>query len=746
MSGPEVVSLPRPAIDGLWRRDVGEVPAVRRRAAHYALRMVAHCPLLHVALEDDDFLSPLWNTVFPLVDPEAFDTLCDIWQRQDAQRGGNGSRAGRRTLRFDDERTVYRHVDAARIAGDSMRRELQRRFRAIPEELLQRLADVEEQTPGNAAVAVLAQMAGLDRVEASILDFADMVADVPSFRVLSRHTGATRAADHHTCIAAAIAAPVSEVRRAMRRSGALNMLRLVQVTRSSNDLEDYLHRGSVLEEVRITEPTTASELVDCFAERPSSTQCQLSDFPHLDKEARRLRTVLGNAARQGERGVNALLYGAPGTGKTQFAQAMAASLGLTPVLVKTSNGSDGGLKRKGRLGAYQLIQRLLAEKRDCLIVFDEVEDVFTDASNGFLRLFGGTPPAGREKGWMNRVLEENPVPAIWITNDADGMDRAFLRRFLLPISFVAPPREVRRQIAQRHLGADIEIDALIDDLARDDKLMPAQFDAARRLLTLQPDDDPVTVVREGVSASRRLLCGSASPMARKSATRFDIAYVNLAGGIAPDRIGAALARTGRGSLCFYGPPGTGKTEFAHRLAEGLGRELVVRRASSLISCWHGGTEQNIAQMFAGLDVERQVLFLDEVDSFLRDRRQAQRGWEVREVNELLQQMECFPGVFIAATNLMDQVDPAALRRFDFKLNFRPLNLKQRLSLFAREAMGDEQRASELPTALAGALAELEALTPGDFANVARQRDLLGEALTPEAFLRRLAIECRWKSD
>jgi len=42
------------------------------------------------------------------------------------------------------------------------------------------------------------------------------------------------------------------------------------------------------------------------------------------------------------------------------------------------------------------------------------------------------------------------------------------------------------------------------------------------------------------------------------------------------------------------------------------------------------------------------------------------------------------------------------------------------------------------------LQSLEHLTPGDFANVVRQRNLLGEELAPEEFLRRLMTECRWK--
>jgi hypothetical protein len=93
---------------------------------------------------------------------------------------------------------------------------------------------------------------------------------------------------------------------------------------------------------------------------------------------------------------------------------------------------------------------------------------------------------------------------------------------------------------------------------------------------------------------------------------------------------------------------------------------------------------------------------------------------------------------------MSGIDAAALRRFDFKLHFRALAPEQRLALFAREALGDVS--VPVPADLARHLAALEALTPGDFATVARQRTLLGETLTPEQFLRRLAGEYRMKGE
>jgi SpoVK/Ycf46/Vps4 family AAA+-type ATPase len=58
-----------------------------------------------------------------------------------------------------------------------------------------------------------------------------------------------------------------------------------------------------------------------------------------------------------------------------------------------------------------------------------------------------------------------------------------------------------------------------------------------------------------------------------------------------------------------------------------------------------------------------VLLLDEADSFMQSRKDAVRNYEVSEVNEMLQGMERFNGIFICTTNLFDRLDEAALRRF-----------------------------------------------------------------------------------
>lgn len=727
-----------------WRTNFSVVSAAERRAARYVLNMLTGVPALRQQLDDEDFIEALWPLTKVLFDPQVLQLLQAQWQQAASADEAEGDDDDFRGLLFHKRKRSKSGILPG-TAGVRMKVKLARLYATIPSHVLWRLNKADGSTPTHRSIAVLAQCAGLNAVESQLLDFVDKKDAVKGFSEFLRQTQFETHREHQTCLAAALRVPIKDVQRSLHGSGTLNRLQLLRSRDRNCDLEDYLRPNDLLANLFALEPETPEELLKAVTEPCPAPECTLADFPHLEAESQRVLEVLGNAASTQAHGVNALFYGDPGTGKTELARILATAGGLTAYQVKTADEDGDGLSREGRLGAYLLTQRMLRGRTDCLIVFDEAEDVFASSENSIFTFLARRPQAGKNKGWMNRILEENEIPAIWITNDAASMDLAFRRRFLLPVAFTNPPQRVRRQIVDRHLGGDGLVSAkLMDELAADSKLVPAQFSAARRLLSLRPGVPAEQAVREGVSASRRLMTGSASPARRRSATAFDPAFLNVAGGIAPVQLADALARNGRGSLCFFGPPGTGKTELAHVLADTLDRELVVRASSDLVTPYVGETEQNIARMFNELDADHSILLLDEVDSLLRDRRKAERSWEVTRVNELLQRMEQFPGIFIAATNLMDSIDAAALRRFDFKLQFKPLTAAQRITLFAREALGDADAAQTLAPALQRRLESLEELTPGDFANVVRQRELLGEEISAEEFLRRLVRECRYK--
>jgi SpoVK/Ycf46/Vps4 family AAA+-type ATPase len=185
----------------------------------------------------------------------------------------------------------------------------------------------------------------------------------------------------------------------------------------------------------------------------------------------------------------------------------------------------------------------------------------------------------------------------------------------------------------------------------------------------------------------------------------------------------------RATLCFYGLPGTGKTALAEHLAEKLEKPLLIKRASDLVSKYVGETEQQMARMFQEATREGAVLLLDEADSFLQDRHLAVRNYEVTEVNEMLQGMERFDGIFICTTNLFDRIDEAALRRFAFKLRFLPLLPEHRERMFVAEALGGE--VGLMTVGIREGLRRLELLTPGDFAAVVRQYRLLAHEASPD---------------
>ena len=134
--------------------------------------------------------------------------------------------------------------------------------------------------------------------------------------------------------------------------------------------------------------------------------------------------------------------------------------------------------------------------------------------------------------------------------------------------------------------------------------------------------------------------------------------------------------------------------------------------------WVGGTEKNIAECFQQAETEGAILLIDEIEGFLQDRREARHSWEVTGVNEMLTQMESFAGIFIASTNLVDNLDQASLRRFDLKIKFDFLRSGQSQALL--ESYCNTLNLNTPNNTLAARLGRLNNLTQGDFAAVMRR--------------------------
>jgi SpoVK/Ycf46/Vps4 family AAA+-type ATPase len=432
-----------------------------------------------------------------------------------------------------------------------------------------------------------------------------------------------------------------------------------------------------------------------------------------------------------EPGVNVLLYGPPGTGKTELAKVVAQACGLELFEVEYADRDGNSLSGRDRYRSLQIAQVFLKGSAQAALLFDEVEDVFPPISSEAAQLMARAEqvvaPSSSSvsgKAWVNQILESNAVPTIWVTNRIEQIDPAFRRRFAYHLELKSPPPGAREGLVRKTLDGTPVSDAFIAKLTGRKGLTPAQIRTAVRFAGLAASERSSMeslIERQLKNSDQALGNANQDGRARRSVTTYDLDMLNVETRFELPRIVEALKARGHGTLCFYGAPGTGKTALAEHIAHRLEQPLLVKQASDLMSKFVGETEQNMAAMFREAESEKAVLLLDEADSFLQDRRGAQRTYEVTEVNEMLQGMERFAGIFICTTNLLDRLDQAALRRFTFKIKFRPLTVSQRERMFVTEALAAE--ADLLTPDMKLRLARLEQLCPGDFAAVKRQVDI-----------------------
>jgi SpoVK/Ycf46/Vps4 family AAA+-type ATPase len=472
---------------------------------------------------------------------------------------------------------------------------------------------------------------------------------------------------------------------------------------------------------------------------PVPSELDWSDFEYLGPDRRHIRQVLKGALKSGATGVNILLYGPPGTGKTEFSKVLAARLGADLFSIGEADESGNEPTRSERLGELRMAH-LVARDRKSIVLFDEMDDLLgSDAEWGSLAPMFASRTRGSEgsKVFLNRVLEQAPVPTIWTMNDVRSVDPVILRRMMFALELRMPPASARaniwdRQLARHRIAAEPGTGAA---LAKEFPVAAGVAEGAIKGAALIGGG--VAAVRHGVESLMRVV-HTDGPAAREvslpeqydpSLIRADTDPVLLA-----DQIAGGAAR--HFSLCLEGPPGSGKSAYVRYLAGRLGMPVLQQRASDLLSPFVGETEHNIASAFREARAAQAFLVFDEADSLVADRRRAHRNWEVTAVNEMLTWMESHPLPFACTTNLGSVLDPATLRRFLFKITLGYLSAEQARAAF--------RLYFDLPAP--ASVAALTNLTPADFAVVRNQARIRGDLGDPAALADRLRAECHAKPE
>ena len=319
------------------------------------------------------------------------------------------------------------------------------------------------------------------------------------------------------------------------------------------------------------------ELMTRLVGQPCEATLNLKDFAHLDNRDNVVHLL--SAAIQERReekpvsGVNILLYGRAGTGKTEFAKTLACAAGAYLYSIGEPGRNDKEQFdterdcRTKRRNQIRMAQALLRSVSDAAILCDEAEDVL-DSGHG-TRLVN------------HRLLENTPVPVIYTANRLDHLDESMLRRFTYILKFTAHSPTRQTDILSRMLEKsgieDINTTACARRLVNQLECPPAILAKAIETTRLiNGDEKDIYHFCERLERTIATHC-TRPRLGPPIKPQLPWAAFSHLGQDAEDirhTLAAVLGKNRKGvNILLYGPPGTGKTQFARTLCGEVGAQL-----------------------------------------------------------------------------------------------------------------------------------------------------------------------------
>lgn len=493
----------------------------------------------------------------------------------------------------------------------------------------------------------------------------------------------------------------------LRKDGKLRMYGFFEDARDINgDFMECIQAGSM-----------QPYFCDLLKIDKSENYYDLDSFT-VNKESQKIISTM----LKSDQSVSILLYGKPGSGKTEFAKTLAKKSGLKTYIFKNESEVSGSNSSTNTLCRLNCLLSMKSE--NCMYIIDEAEGLLNSKNINFF----GMPVPSATKGIVNKMLEESQNKTIWIVNFTSQMDESTLRRFTYSYKFESMPQSQLRKIAHTKLSPlalDEKTNSQILELFDTYRVTGSSVDnIVKAIKSLGYDtgknEELVGCVKSVIKENSLLINGS-NCIRKSVSAAYDLEVLNAS--IEPEQIIKMIKNacayseenqmTGDAQsgirMLFYGLSGTGKTEFARYISMQTGRPLLLKRASDILNKFVGESEKNIRNAFEEAERTNSILLFDEADSFFASRENANYSWERTQVNEFLTQMEEFPGIMICTTNLRSIMDAAMNRRFHIIVEFMPLNengIRTLLnSYFSTLSFDDEQILH---------LAGFSSVTPGDF--------------------------------
>lgn len=140
------------------------------------------------------------------------------------------------------------------------------------------------------------------------------------------------------------------------------------------------------------------------------------------------------------------------------------------------------------------------------------------------------------------------------------------------------------------------------------------------------------------------------------------------------------------STILYGESGTGKTTLGRYIAYKMGIPFAYLNFSRVVDSYLGSTQKNISKVFDHVKQQKCVFMIDEIDAIGMRRRDSKEVGEMsRIVISLMQNLDALTSdvVLLGATNRLDIIDEALLRRFTTRHEVKRLNEQERYEMASK---------------------------------------------------------------
>lgn len=476
---------------------------------------------------------------------------------------------------------------------------------------------------------------------------------------------------------------------------------------------------------------TKEELINSFIPKGKQIDLTSKDFYYV-KQYEYIKSILDNAIKKNSKGINILIYGAPGGGKTALSRVLIDDLKVERYEIPNDAEIDNDvnavqketvLGNEGRIVRFKLISDMLKENKNCALLYDEAEDFFRKNDN-----------KSQSKAAVNKFLEDNPNPVIWTTNSLGCMEESYLRRFTYVLNIDNLPKDVYNNVLTKLCNKyKLELPEDIKNLYLEYRPNFGIVEKTFNNFNLSESKDIDLLKQDLMDSLQGFNFGYSIKKLPVNKFKFNPELINASENLID--LTKNIKQAGRldFSMLLWGVPGSSKTSYARYLAEELGLTVINKNYTELSSMWVGETEKNIANLFAQAEQEKALIILDEADVLLQDRKKSFRSWEITQTEALLTAMEFHPYPFIMTTNLYENLDAAVMRRILYKVKHDYLT-KDQIKL-AFKHFFDLDITENL---------YLSRLTSGDFAVIKKQAEYQGKMKDKEWLIQKLTEEMNQK--